>query len=100
VYVILIDSVAGSTNHGCFSSGEGGVRLMAAANSSNGPGIRESAIELITAERGPHDEPFGWHHWPEYRWLAYPFRRGLGETQQGGGIYQLMLLKTSIHSLI
>ena len=47
--------------------------------------ISENAIELITADRGPHYEPFGWHHWPEHPWLAYQFRRGLGETQEGGG---------------
>jgi acetyl esterase/lipase len=54
---------------------------MAAANF----GISENAIELITADRGPHYEPFGWHHWPEHPWLSYQFRRGLGETQEGGG---------------
>ena len=54
---------------------------MATAN----PSIIESAIEQITADRGPHYEPFGWHHWPEYPWLAYQFRRALGETQEGGG---------------
>jgi pimeloyl-ACP methyl ester carboxylesterase len=47
--------------------------------------VGENAIELITADRGPHYEPFGWHHWPEHPWLAYQFRRGLGETQEGGG---------------
>ncbi len=46
--------------------------------------ISENAIELITADRGPHYEPFGWHHWPEHPWLSYQFRRGLGETQEGG----------------
>src|SRR4030081_2811161 len=54
---------------------------MAAANSS----ISENAIELITADRGPHYEPFGWHHWPEHPWMSYQFRRALGETQEGGG---------------
>jgi dienelactone hydrolase len=54
---------------------------MATAN----PDISENAIEQITADRGPHYEPFGWHHWPEHPWLAYQFRRGLGETQEGGG---------------
>ena len=47
--------------------------------------IDDNAIEQITADRGPHYEPFGWHHWPEHPWLAYQFRRGLGETQEGGG---------------
>src|SRR6202048_4229212 len=61
--------------------GEGSGRFMAVAK----PSVGESAIELITADRGPHYEPFGWHHWPEHPWLAYQFRRGLGETQEGGG---------------
>src|SRR3990172_10239555 len=30
-------------------------------------------------------EPFVWHHWPEHFFLSYQFRRGLGETQEGGG---------------
>jgi hypothetical protein len=33
----------------------------------------------------PHYEPFGWHHWPDHPWMSYQFRRGLGETQEGGG---------------
>ncbi len=45
----------------------------------------DNAIERITADRGPHYEPFGWHHWPEHPWLTYQFRRALGETQEGGG---------------
>ena len=49
------------------------------------PNTGESAIDQITADRGPHDEPFGWHQRPEHPWLAYQFRRGLGETQEGGG---------------
>lgn len=47
--------------------------------------LDDNAIERITADRGPHFEPYGWHHWPEHPWLAYQFRRGLGETQEGGG---------------
>jgi dipeptidyl aminopeptidase/acylaminoacyl peptidase len=45
----------------------------------------DQVIDRITAERGPHWEPFGWHHWPEHPWFSYQFRRGLGETQEGGG---------------
>jgi Prolyl oligopeptidase family len=45
----------------------------------------DDTIEQITADRSAHYEPFGWHHWPEHPWLAYQFRRGLGETQEGGG---------------
>jgi dienelactone hydrolase len=33
----------------------------------------------------PRYEPFGWHQWPEHFFLSYQFRRGLGETQEGGG---------------
>ena len=63
------------------NNGENGVTYMAQEN----VGISENAIELITADRTPHYEPFGWHHWPEHPWLSYQFRRGLGETQEGGG---------------
>jgi dienelactone hydrolase len=45
----------------------------------------DNLIEKITDERAPHYEPFGWHHWPEHPWPSYQFRRGLGETQEGGG---------------
>src|ERR1700748_1943590 len=45
----------------------------------------DDTIEQITADRSAHYEPFGWHHWPEHPWLSYQFRRGLGETQEGGG---------------
>ena len=47
--------------------------------------IGDSAIEQITTNRLPHYEPYGWHHWPDHPWLSYQFRRGLGETQEGGG---------------
>ncbi|MGE0314208.1 MAG: alpha/beta hydrolase family protein [Lautropia sp.] len=45
----------------------------------------DNQIEQITANRSAHYEPYGWHHWPEHPWLSYQFRRGLGETQEGGG---------------
>ena len=32
-----------------------------------------------------HYEPFGWHHWPQYPWMSYQFRRALGESGVGGG---------------
>ena len=38
-----------------------------------------------TTATGPTYEPFGWHHWPDQVWMSYQFRRGLGETQEGGG---------------
>lgn len=46
---------------------------------------RDGLIEVATAESGPHYEPYGWHHWPDHPWLAYQFRRALGETQEGAG---------------
>jgi predicted esterase YcpF (UPF0227 family) len=47
--------------------------------------VEDNLIEKVTANRLPHYEPYGWHHWPEHPWFAYQFRRGLGETQEGGG---------------
>jgi len=47
--------------------------------------MEEKLIDRITAEKGPHFEPYGWHHWPEHPWMSYQFRRALGETQEGGG---------------
>lgn len=38
-----------------------------------------------TVRPAPRYEPFGWHHWPDEFWMSYQFRRGLGETQEGGG---------------
>ncbi len=37
------------------------------------------------AGTAPQYEPFGWHHWPDHFFMSYQFRRGLGETQEGGG---------------
>src|ERR1041385_7633007 len=48
-------------------------------------GNEDNLIERITENRQAHYEPYGWHHWPEHPWLSYQFRRGLGETQEGGG---------------
>src|SRR6202171_35926 len=80
VYAIFVDSYFRSTNDGVYQR-QGSASFMATAK----PSVGENAIELITADRGPHYEQFGWHHWPEHPWLAYQFRRGLGETQEGGG---------------
>jgi len=46
---------------------------------------QERGIDEITDVKGPHYEPFGWHHWPEHPWMSYQFRRALGESQEGGG---------------
>jgi len=40
---------------------------------------------VVPAGEPPRYEPFGWHHWPEHFFMSYQFRRGLGETQEGGG---------------
>ena len=42
-------------------------------------------IDAIATDKTPHYEPYGWHHWPDHPWMAYQFRRGLGETQEGAG---------------
>ena len=47
--------------------------------------MEEKLIDRITEDRGAHYEPYGWHHWPAHPWFTYQFRRGLGETQEGGG---------------
>jgi len=45
----------------------------------------DNAIDKITSNPLAHYEPYGWHHWPASPWFSYQFRRGLGETQEGGG---------------
>jgi len=37
------------------------------------------------AGRPGYFAPFGWEHWPDFPMWSYQFRRGLGETQEGGG---------------
>lgn len=57
--------------------------------------IGENLIDAATDRTDPHYEPMGWHHWPEHPWLSYQFRRGLGETQEGGGAISEVLLAAS-----
>ena len=45
----------------------------------------DSTIEQLAKDQTAHYEPYGWHHWPAQPWMAYQFRRALGETQEGGG---------------
>ena len=59
--------------------------------------MADDTIEKITADRSAHYEPFGWHHWPEHPWLSYQFRRGLGETQEGGGAVSEVLMAGIAH---
>lgn len=47
--------------------------------------MEKKLIDELTENRLPHYEPYGWHHWPEHPWMSYQFRRGIGETQEGGG---------------
>ena len=47
--------------------------------------VSDSIIEQFTEDQTAHYEPYGWHHWPAHPWMAYQFRRALGETQEGGG---------------
>ncbi len=46
-------------------------------------GTARNATDIVEAP--PRYEPFGWQHWPDHPWMSYQFRRGLGETQEGGG---------------
>jgi pimeloyl-ACP methyl ester carboxylesterase len=55
----------------------------------------DNLIERVTENKLAHYEPYGWHHWPEHPWLAYQFRRGLGETQEGGGTVSECFLAAS-----
>lgn len=57
--------------------------------------IPENAIDLAPTDLTPHYEPMGWHHWPAHPWLTYQFRRGLGETQEGGGAVSECFLAAS-----
>ncbi len=57
--------------------------------------MSERLIDEITEDRGPHYEPFGWHHWPKHPWMSYQFRRALGETQEGGGAVSECFLAAS-----
>ncbi|MBI5132047.1 MAG: alpha/beta hydrolase [Rhodopseudomonas palustris] len=47
--------------------------------------IERALIDEQTTNSIPHYEPYGWQHWPDHPWWSYQFRRGLGETQEGGG---------------
>lgn len=55
----------------------------------------ELGIDQITGDAEPHYEPYGWHHWNEYPWMSYQFRRALGETQEGGGAVSECFLAAS-----
>ena len=47
--------------------------------------VEAKLIDQVARNLDPHYEPYGWHHWPDHPWMSYQFRRGLGETQEGGG---------------
>lgn len=47
--------------------------------------MEEKLINQTDDRTEGHFKPYGWHHWPQYPWMSYQFRRALGETQEGGG---------------
>tara|TARA_A100001391_G_scaffold205403_1_gene205765 strand:+ start:49971 stop:51179 length:1209 start_codon:yes stop_codon:yes gene_type:complete len=47
--------------------------------------MEEKLINQVSDRKEGHYKPYGWHHWPDYPWMSYQFRRALGETQEGGG---------------
>lgn len=57
--------------------------------------IEENLIDAATDRTDPHYEPMGWHQWPDHPWLSYQFRRGLGETQEGGGAVSEVFMAAS-----
>ena len=57
--------------------------------------LGENLIDAAPDRLDPHYQPMGWHHWPEHPWLSYQFRRGLGETQEGGGAISECFLAAS-----
>lgn len=50
--------------------------------------------EVANSNEGCY-RPYGWHHWPQYPWMSYQFRRVLGETQEGGGAISECFLTAS-----
>lgn len=47
--------------------------------------MEEKLINQTDDRTEGYYKPYGWHHWPQYPWMSYQFRRALGETQEGGG---------------
>ncbi len=52
-------------------------------------------IDAVVTDTTPHYEPYGWHHWPQFPWPSYQYRRALGETQEGGGTVSESFLAAS-----
>ncbi len=57
--------------------------------------MEQTLIDAKAAGTIPHYEPYGWLHWPLHPWMSYQFRRGLGETQEGGGAVSESFLAAS-----
>lgn len=57
--------------------------------------LPENAIDIASDNPNAHYQPMGWHHWPDHPWLSYQFRRGLGETQEGGGAVSEVFMAAS-----
>lgn len=47
--------------------------------------MEQKLIDQASDRQEAHYQPYGWHHWPQFPWMSYQFRRALGETQEGGG---------------
>src|SRR5258707_9025776 len=61
-------------------------RRLITRNFSSGVRMSEELLidQVGDATHGEY-KPYGWHHWPQFPWMSYQFRRALGETQAGGG---------------
>ena len=55
----------------------------------------ELLIDQVMKETHGTYQPYGWHHWPQFPWMSYQFRRALGETQEGGGAVSECFLAAS-----
>lgn len=54
--------------------------------------VSEHGITSDKSLKCPEYRPYGWEHWPQYPWMSYQLRRGLGETQEGMGSVSECLL--------
>src|SRR3546814_12225287 len=57
--------------------------------------MEQKLVDVLTDVRVPHYEPYGWHHWPDFPYMAYQFRRALGEPQEGAGTISECFLAAS-----
>src|SRR6266436_5724602 len=71
-------------------------RRLITRNFSSGVRMSEELLidQVGDATHGEY-KPYGWHHWPQFPWMSYQFRRALGETQEGGGAVSECFLAAS-----